>query len=239
MFLRGPGSVDRSGQPPNPNLGRLSAIQWDLLYAAEQRAEAAPCLLPTSSSGEGGEEDGEEGEWEGEGAYSPLEGLCESVEAKWDEWVSWADGGDVWDASRVPGAFFAGSEGQGVRERGEREGAGRATTFQRLLLVKAFRDDQLLRCIAKFVGEKLGSSFAERYRAVVMLVVVVVAVVMAVKVWLTLHVFEMIAFSTKPLLSWAAILFHASSCGNVLELFRHLVVGAMASGEGKYLSLNP
>ncbi|CAN0350702.1 unnamed protein product, partial [Laminaria digitata] len=35
------------------------------------------------------------------------------------------------------------------------------SSFQRLLLVKAFREDQLLRCIAKFVGEKLGAGFAD------------------------------------------------------------------------------
>lgn len=124
-------------------------------------------------SGGGGEG---EGGGRGEGVSAPLEGLCESVGNQWEEWVSWADEGDVWEASRVPGGFFVtrggdGGDGggKGGREGGEAgaaeaEGVGEegASSFQRLLLVKAFREDQLLRCIAKFVGEKLGAGFADR-----------------------------------------------------------------------------
>lgn len=155
LFLRGPGPVDRSSQPPNPSPTRLTPVQWDLLFAAEQRAVGSGSAQSARGGGEGGEggegaeEDGGGG---GDGAgVSPLEGLCESVMENWGKWVSWADKGDVWDESRIPGEFFK----KGAGGRG-------ATAFQRLLLVKAFREDQLLRCIAKFVGEKLGSSFAER-----------------------------------------------------------------------------
>lgn len=147
LFLRGPGPIDRSTQPPNPCPARLTPVQWDLLFAAEQRAVGG-----TRNGDAGGDEGGDGGgeeEGGGGGGCSPLEGLCASVTDGWDRWVSWADKGDVWDGSRVPGDFF-------------KEEGGRASAFQRLLLVKAFREDQLLRCIAKFVGEKLGSSFAER-----------------------------------------------------------------------------
>lgn len=82
-----------------------------------------------------------------------LSGLCESVATQWDEWVTWADEGDVWQPSRVPRGFFAPKGG---------EGSGHATAFQLLLLIKAFREDKLLRCIANFVADKLGRSFAER-----------------------------------------------------------------------------
>lgn len=85
------------------------------------------------------------------GGYPPLRGICESVANDWEKWVSWADG-DVWE-SPTPGGFFDG-DGEGRN--------GGASAFQRLVLVKAFREDQLLRCIAKFVGEKLGNAFAER-----------------------------------------------------------------------------
>lgn len=155
LFLRGPGPVDRSTQPPNPNPTRLTAVQWDLLFAAEQRSVGSG-----GGGGEGGEHgaaagggeaDQEEG---GGGSSSPLGGLSQSVSENWGQWVSWADKGDVWDESRIPGEFFKTGKGGG--------GGGGASAFQRLLLVKAFREDQLLRCIAKFVGEKLGSSFAER-----------------------------------------------------------------------------
>lgn len=152
LFLRGPGPVDRSSQPPNPNPARLTPVQWDLLFAAEQRAVGSGSAQG-AGGGEGGEGEGgaEEDDGGDEVGGSPLEGLCESVTENWGKWVSWADKGDVWDESRIPGEFFKkGTEGRG------------ATAFQRLLLVRAFREDQLLRCIAKFVGEKLGSSFAER-----------------------------------------------------------------------------
>lgn len=134
--------MDRSTQPQNPNTTRLTPLQWDLVLAAEQHAV-----------GQGGKGGGDGG---GDGSdMMSLKGLCDSVKSEWDKWVTWADEGDVWDASRIPGDFFAEEEGDG--------GTGGATLFQRLLLVKAFREDQLLRCIAKFVGKKLGSNFAERY----------------------------------------------------------------------------
>lgn len=151
LFLRGPGPVDRSSQPPNPSPTRLTPVQWDLLFAAEQRSIGSG---PAHSAGEGEGKEGGEGTEEDDGGdgggCSPLEGLCESVAENWAQWVSWADKGDVWDEARIPEEFFKEKGGKG------------ATAFQQLLLVKAFREDQLLRCIAKFVGEKLGSSFAER-----------------------------------------------------------------------------
>lgn len=107
---------------------------------------------PATDGGDAVGEDERDGE---SSSPPPFEGLCESVTSEWDKWVTWADGGDVWEAKRVPGSFFL--EG-GRREKEE----GGATAFQRLLLVKAFREDQLLRCIAQYVGEKLGSTFAER-----------------------------------------------------------------------------
>ena len=149
LFLRGPGPVDRSAQPPNPNPTRLTPVQWDLLFAAEQRSVGSSGGGGAAGEQGGGEEEHEEEE--GSGGSSPLEGLCQSVSEDWDQWVSWADKGDVWDESRIPGEFFKTGKGEGG-----------ASAFQRLLLVKAFREDQLLRCIAKFVGEKLGSNFAER-----------------------------------------------------------------------------
>lgn len=117
-------------------------------------------MPPTAGGDEGvGQDEGEPGDGQSTPPPPPLKGLCASVTEAWDSWTSWADGGDVWEAKRVPGGFFADAEGA-------TESGGGATAFQRLLLVKAFREDQLLRCIAKFVGEKLGSSFAERYGGV-------------------------------------------------------------------------
>lgn len=130
------------------------------MYAAETRAKAPsnPGSSDPGIRGEGVEGGGGDQSEEGrEEAPPPLGGLCKSVSEAWEAWVAWADGGDVWDVSRVPGEFFSGS--LGAVGGGDKRGA---TAFHRLLLVKAFREDQLLRCIAKFVEGNLGSSFAER-----------------------------------------------------------------------------
>lgn len=168
LFLRGAGPVDRASQPLNPNPVRFTPVQWDLLHATQQRA-VAPSLSSGNKPGGAGGDDGDGGEGReaevggrggGNGSPPPLEGLCESIGGEWSEWVSWADGGDVWDANRIPGNFFSDGVAGGGSGSG---GRGRGTAFQRLLLVKAFREDQLLRCIGKFVGEKLGSTFADRW----------------------------------------------------------------------------
>lgn len=155
LFLRGAGLVDRAGQPANPSPSRFTPTQWDLIYAAEKCNVAATVKSGNSPATDGGDGLGDDEQEEETSSPPPFEGLCESIASEWQEWVSWADGGDVWDAQRIPGSFFL--------EGGRREGRqGGATAFQRLLLVKAFREDQLLRCIAQYVGEKLGGSFAER-----------------------------------------------------------------------------
>lgn len=150
LFLRGSGPIDRSVQPPNPHPGRLTPAQWDLLYAAE--ILAAPVVLHGSSATNvsGDDEASEE-------PAPPLQGLCDSIRKEWERWMVWADSGDVLDTSRIPGNFFARAHARGAGKRH----VG-ATTFHQLLLVRAFREDQLLRCIAKFVGGQLGNAFAER-----------------------------------------------------------------------------
>ncbi|CAM9922378.1 unnamed protein product, partial [Choristocarpus tenellus] len=76
----------------------------------------------------------------------PLQGLCTSITEEWEEWTAWADNEEEGPGvAQLPGGF-----------------AERINSFQKLLLIKAFREDQLLQCVGKFVGEKLGSTFAER-----------------------------------------------------------------------------
>ncbi|CAM9277540.1 unnamed protein product [Ascophyllum nodosum] len=149
LFLRGAGLVDRSAQPPNPDPTRLTAAQWDIIFASEQ---LPPASRPSPCSEAGGEEKTTGCEGDNDKGLLPLKGLCESVVNNWNAWISWADGegGDVWEY-RIPDGLFGGDEGKG----------NGASAFQRLLLVKAFREDQLLRCIGRFVGEKLGEAFAE------------------------------------------------------------------------------
>ncbi|CAN0454144.1 unnamed protein product, partial [Hapterophycus canaliculatus] len=89
LFLRGPGPIDRSTQPPNPCPARLTPVQWDLLSAAEQRAVEGSGN-GRAGDGKGGDGGGEERE-ECDDNCSPLEGLCASVADEWDRWVSWAD----------------------------------------------------------------------------------------------------------------------------------------------------
>ena len=143
--------MDRSAQPPNPDPTRLTAAQWDIIFASEQ---LPPASRPSPCSEAGGEEKTTGCEGDNDKGLLPLKGLCESVVNNWNAWISWADGegGDVWEY-RIPDGLFGGDEGKG----------NGASAFQRLLLVKAFREDQLLRCIGRFVGEKLGEAFAERW----------------------------------------------------------------------------
>ncbi|CAM9410945.1 unnamed protein product, partial [Discosporangium mesarthrocarpum] len=143
LFLRGSGPVDREKQLPNPGPRRLTELQWDLLNAAEERVPASGCKEDGDAErvGDAGDTDVD---IKDEGT-PPLDGLCASIAEAWDDWVTWADSdeGGPW-ATQVPGGF-----------------AAKINSFHRLLLVKAFREDQLLQCVAGFVGESLGKLFAE------------------------------------------------------------------------------
>ncbi|CAM9196185.1 unnamed protein product, partial [Phaeothamnion confervicola] len=77
----------------------------------------------------------------------PLAGLCAHITEHWEAWNAWADAPNPVDAP-LPGNFQAA-----------------ASAFQRLLLVKAFREDQLLRAVVTFVGRQLGPEFAKSPQA--------------------------------------------------------------------------
>jgi dynein heavy chain, axonemal len=140
LFLRGAGPVNRSEQPDNPKPDRLTETQWDLLTATEERlcTAAAQTAAQTASAVVTLPDNGDSTAVVSNGC----EGLCESITELWDLWCTWADS-DSPAIQPLPADFDE-----------------RITDFQKLLLIKAFREDQLLTAIGHFVASKLGNKFA-------------------------------------------------------------------------------
>ena len=102
LFLRGPGALDKTDQPPNPQVETIQPFQWDVLYAAEQRVK-----FRVKEEGEGKEaKEGEEPKEKKKAAdgtealevndYSdpnPFTGLCDSLKDNYTEesdgWITW------------------------------------------------------------------------------------------------------------------------------------------------------
>jgi dynein heavy chain len=143
VFLRGPGAIDKSGQPANPWPNNITAPLWDLLYAIEQKIvyEVDPSVEKTA--------DGTPNpDFHGHSASLPFKGLCESVKSnsygsRESGWIKWMESSNL-ITSPLPEPYD-----------------GQVTLFQRLLLVKALREDKLQQSIAHFVAETLGAKFAE------------------------------------------------------------------------------
>eukprot|EP00599_Poterioochromonas_sp_BG-1_P017876 CAMPEP_0173166600 /NCGR_PEP_ID=MMETSP1105-20130129/22117_1 /TAXON_ID=2985 /ORGANISM="Ochromonas sp., Strain BG-1" /LENGTH=3828 /DNA_ID=CAMNT_0014087887 /DNA_START=639 /DNA_END=12125 /DNA_ORIENTATION=- len=150
LFMRGPGAVDRSNMPPNPYPESIPGPMWDIIYSAEQRMQY---VVKPPASGEGGQakEEKEENATGMEHIAShatPFQGLCQSIKEKYagrgkeSEWATWMESPNLMTAP-LP---------SGLQET--------VNSFQRLILVKALREDKLQQSIALFVAEKLGPRFA-------------------------------------------------------------------------------
>jgi dynein heavy chain len=75
---------------------------------------------------------------------SPFKGLCESIKTNWDGWMQCATSADPTSAP-LPAELPPHT----------------VTAFQRLILIKALREDKLQASVAHFVAQKLGPKFAE------------------------------------------------------------------------------
>jgi len=135
MFIRGPGTVDRASMPENPYPATITPFQWDIICAAQSRLvydEALPAA-----------------EGEAEGSLTPFAGICESLRTNYrgngveSQWATWMMNANVMTAP-LP---------DGLNET--------LTYFQRLIVIKALREDRLQQSIAEFVSKKLGPKFAE------------------------------------------------------------------------------
>eukprot|EP01041_Mallomonas_annulata_P001585 gene1585-3062_t len=146
LFIRGPGALDRTHQPPNPFPEEIPPPMWDLLYALELRlkfrseedinAEAADTKATRRQSYVAPQP-------HKFSHASPMAGLCESLANAREEWLAWAESTDPL-THPLPGPLN-----------------DTVSLFQRLLLVKGLREDKLLQCVAGFVSAKLGKKFAE------------------------------------------------------------------------------
>lgn len=132
LFIRGPGAVNKTHQPQNPYPDAISNPTWDLLYTMEHRLQ-----FKTSS-----EDDNTLYPLHPHSTGHPFQGLCDSITLTFFEsWQEWMQSSPILNA-KLPNEFIA------------------ATSFQRLLLVKALREDKLQSSIKLFVSHHLGPKFA-------------------------------------------------------------------------------
>lgn len=137
LFVRGPGAVDRASMPPNPFPDSITYPMWDIICTAENRIVRND-VSDVDTKSEKGKTD-----------FSPFKGLCESLKVSYggngvkSEWASWMEDPAIMLA-KLPGALN-----------------DTVSFFQKLILVKALREDKLQQSIGAFVANKLGPKFAE------------------------------------------------------------------------------
>ena len=138
MFVRGPGAVDRASMPPNPHPDNIPAPMWDIICATEARL-----VYDHTDVVEGEPRDPLSHD------AAPFKGLAASLQTDYggngveSPWATWMLSSSVM-SEPLPGALN-----------------DTVNFFQRLLLVKALREDKLQASIAAFVSKILGPRFAE------------------------------------------------------------------------------
>jgi len=147
LFVRGAGVVDRSIMPDNPKPDVISEQGWDLIFAAETRIEVKePKPAGAGEDEPAGAGEGEEGdaaaEDEAPGVYV-FQGICKSISSNWDAWEAWSSSADPLSAE-LPDGF-----------------SEKINMFQRLILLKVFRDDILQQGVQRYVGYGLEKRFSE------------------------------------------------------------------------------
>jgi len=154
LFIRGPGAIDKTKQPANPFPESLSPQMWDILTTAEDRLVYSSPLEPGASNSEAEPTEHVEDDSSGQSVSgppahksshpTPFEGLVASLNETFKkDWARWMDKTDLL-GSPLPGKFDSS-----------------VNLFQRLILIKALREDRLQASISSFVSKKLGPRFAE------------------------------------------------------------------------------
>ena len=160
LFIRGPGAVDKTKQPINPHPELITPPQWDILFAAEEKLKFDTTAPEAKEKVEGEEEEEEEEEEAGDGPGTafhgfsfedPFGGILDHIKSKYltgdesvdSEWGKWMKSNNILMAP-LPEPFEK-----------------TVSLFQKLVLVKALREDKLQQAVAGFVGAKLGHPFAE------------------------------------------------------------------------------
>ena len=150
LFMRGPGAVDRTHQPTNPAPQKVSAVQWDLLYAMQER------LVYMNEFEEGSPEP------DNFNAFStchPFDGLMKSLISEFEKWQVWARGEVTTTDENGETKVEAGVDIMRVPLPGSFD--TQINDFQKLLLVKALREDKLMASIGAYVRDNLGPDFAQ------------------------------------------------------------------------------
>eukprot|EP00605_Chrysophyceae_sp_TOSAG23-4_P001498 GSChrysophyteH1.ASY1.ANO1.1642.1 assembled CDS len=135
VLVRGPGAIDKVKQPMNPHPDLISAPAWNLIYGIEDVLQYTKPVEKAAPV-------------EGEEAH-PFGGLCEHIRKKFihaenpdSEWTAWMKSPNIMEAP-LPAPYNE-----------------TVNNFQKLLLVKALREDKLQGAIATYVGMELGKPFA-------------------------------------------------------------------------------
>uniref|UniRef100_A0A7S2SR52 AAA+ ATPase domain-containing protein n=1 Tax=Mucochytrium quahogii TaxID=96639 RepID=A0A7S2SR52_9STRA len=148
LLLRGVGVVDRSDMPEPPPAGLSSEVITDQIWDIVCVMDRDICLdVPAEeSAGKEEPEEGEEGEEGGEETqtFRPFEGLAAAIAENFEEsWRAWIESDSPFQAL-LPDGF-------------EEKLSG----FQKLMLVRTFREDTLLVAMNHFVEKSIGRCFVE------------------------------------------------------------------------------
>eukprot|EP01039_Chlorochromonas_danica_P005727 gene5727-6311_t len=145
LFMRGAGALDKSTMPPNPHPDSIPPNMWDLIYASEHNLK----YVTSQQEGDGKDQEDAEDRYHPASNAQPFQGLCSSMEKDYggrgsdSVWSTWMASNSLMTAA-LPPPF-----------------GDTVNLFQRLLLVKALREDKLQQSIAEYVGVKLGRKFSE------------------------------------------------------------------------------
>ena len=159
LFCRGPGAIDKSKQPTNPYPENISQPQWDVIYAAEEQLRYRKPAEKVEGE-EGAEAEASVAEDDDDNVVplhgfsheTPCAGLCDHIREKYkvgadgsdeSEWMRWMKAPIIMD-EKLPEPFQE-----------------TISMFQKLILVKALREDKLQQSIGAFVASVLGKEFAE------------------------------------------------------------------------------
>ncbi len=156
ILIRGPGAIDKVKQPMNPHPDIITPPTWDLIYGAEDTlkyTKPQPPLEGEAASDpeaiEAFKEDAVLPSHHLTSHNDPFAGICDHIRKKYihpdnpdSEWTEWMKSPDIM-AAPLPAPYNE-----------------TINTFQKLILVKALREDKLQGAVASFVADKIGKPFS-------------------------------------------------------------------------------
>jgi len=144
LLLKGAGIVDRSLQEVKcPDEDKILEPSWDLLNELENvlGKEIEKEVAETEEGEEEGEEVAEVAEEDIERGPAPFGGICQHISENWDKWHAWMEVDDAHNAP-LPAPWEQS-----------------LTAFQKMLIVKALREELGNKSISSFVLSNLGQTY--------------------------------------------------------------------------------